>query len=59
MEAPRLLKVLSSEVNLQILSILRSGSFNPRELARILQRDESDVSRRLKALERVGLIEGR
>ncbi|WP_297509821.1 helix-turn-helix domain-containing protein [Thermococcus sp.] len=59
MEVPRLLKLLSNEVNLQILSVLRTGSFNPRELARILQRDESDVSRRLRALERAGLVEGR
>ncbi|WP_297464444.1 NB-ARC domain-containing protein [Thermococcus sp.] len=54
-----LLKALSSEVNLQILSVLRSGSFHPRELARILQRDESDISRRLKNLERLGIVEGR
>ena len=59
MEIQPLLKVLSSEVNLQILSVLRSGSFHPRELARILQRDESDISRRLKKLERLGLVEGK
>ncbi|WP_324734782.1 NB-ARC domain-containing protein [Thermococcus sp. SY098] len=59
MDVPQLMKVLSNEVNLQILSILKSGSFNPRELARILQRDETDVSRRLKMLERVGLVEGK
>ncbi|WP_457753307.1 NB-ARC domain-containing protein [Thermococcus sp.] len=58
MEILQLMKVLSNEVNLQILSILKSGSFNPRELARILQRDETDVSRRLRMLERVGLVEG-
>ncbi len=54
-----LMRVLSSEINLQILGVLRSGSFHPRELAQILQRDESDVSRRLKNLERLGLVEGR
>ncbi len=59
MKASRLLKMLSNEVNLQILSVLRAGSFNPRELARILHRNETDVSRRLKALERMGIIEGR
>ncbi len=59
MNTPQLMKVLSSEVNLQILSILKSGSFNPRELARILQKDETDISRRLKMLERVGLVEGK
>ena len=59
LEASRLLKMLSKEVNLQILSVLRAGSFNPRELARILHRNETDVSRRLKALERMGLVEGK
>ncbi|WP_297093303.1 tetratricopeptide repeat protein [Thermococcus sp.] len=59
MEIRSLLKALSSEANLQILSVLRSGSFHPRELARLLQRDESDISRRLKNLERLGLVEGR
>ena len=59
MGAHSLLKALSSEVNLQILTVLRSGSFHPRELARILQRDESDISRRLRTLERLGLVEGR
>ncbi|AFK22578.1 ArsR family transcriptional regulator [Pyrococcus sp. ST04] len=54
-----LLKALSNETNLQILSLLRSGSFHPRELARLLQRSESDVSRRLKKLEKLGLVEGR
>ncbi|MBO8175472.1 MAG: tetratricopeptide repeat protein [Thermococcus sp.] len=59
MDIPQLMKVLSNEVNLQILSILKSGSFNPRELARILQRDETDISRRLRMLERLGLVEGK
>lgn len=56
---PSVLKLLSSEINLEILSVLRSGSFNPRELAKILGKNETDISRRLKALERAGLVEGR
>ncbi|NJE10610.1 tetratricopeptide repeat protein [Thermococcus sp. MAR1] len=59
MNASSLIKLLSNETNLEILSVLRSGSFNPRELARILGRDETDVSRRLRAMERAGLVEGR
>lgn len=59
MEATSIIRTLSNETNLQILSILRSGAFNPRELARILQKDESDISRRLKLLERLGIVEGR
>jgi len=57
--ASSLIKLLSNETNLEILSVLRSGSFNPRELARILGRDETDLSRRLRAMERAGLVEGR
>ena len=54
-----LMKALSSETNLEILGVLSSGSFHPRELARILQKDETDVSRRLRTLEKLGLVEGR
>ena len=59
MKVHPLLKALSNETNLQILALLRSGSFHPRELARILQKDETDVSRRLKRLEKLGIVEGR
>lgn len=59
MDTVKMLRLISNETNLQILSILKSGSFNPRELARILQKDETDVSRRLRLLERLGLVEGR
>jgi ATP/maltotriose-dependent transcriptional regulator MalT len=59
MELKNLLRILSSEVNLQILSLLSTKAMNPRELARLLNRDESDVSRRLRALERAGLVEGK
>lgn len=59
MKVHPLLKALSNETNLQILALLRSGSFHPRELARVLQKDETDVSRRLRNLERLGIVEGR
>ncbi|WP_040681411.1 helix-turn-helix domain-containing protein [Thermococcus zilligii] len=59
MKVHPLLKALSNETNLQILTLLGSGSFHPRELARLLQRDETDVSRRLKQLEKLGLVAGR
>ncbi|EEB73925.2 tetratricopeptide repeat protein [Thermococcus sp. AM4] len=59
MDTVKMLRIISNETNLQILSVLKSGSFNPRELARILQRDETDVSRRLRLMERLGLVEGR
>ncbi|MBP1910974.1 AAA family ATPase [Thermococcus stetteri] len=59
MKLKDLLRLLSSEANLQILSLLSTKAMNPRELARLLNRDESDVSRRLKVLEKAGLVEGK
>jgi len=58
MKASLLMRSLSNETNLHILSILKSGAFNPRELARILQKDETDISRRLRLLEKAGLVKG-
>ncbi|WP_048152460.1 helix-turn-helix domain-containing protein [Palaeococcus ferrophilus] len=59
MDLRSLLRILSSEANLRILSLLSTRAMNPRELARLLNRDESDVSRRLRVLEKAGLVEGR
>ena len=55
-EAPNILRTLGNPVNLQILILLTGGGMNTRELARILRRDESDVSRRLKRLRELGLV---
>ena len=51
-------RVLSNPVNIELLVILSSGEFNPRELAKHLGRDETDVSRRLRRLEKAGLVVG-
>lgn len=53
-----LTRILGSPVNLQILSILSTRAMYPRELARLLGKDETDVSRRLKRLERLGILIG-
>lgn len=57
--AEEVLKVLSNPVNLQILVLLAGGGFNTRQLSRILGRDETDISRRLSKLQKLGLVESR
>ncbi len=55
--ARELLKVLSSDVNLKIITLLgKLGGSNPRELAKMLNMCESDVSRRLSKLRKLGLV---
>lgn len=51
------LRVLNSSVNLQILQLLSSSRLYSREIARILGKDETEVSRRLSQLKKAGLIE--
>ncbi|BEP17318.1 hypothetical protein PYJP_06700 [Pyrofollis japonicus] len=55
-EVARVFRLLSNPGNIELLAVLSSGEFNPRELARLLGRDETDVSRRLRRLERMGLV---
>ncbi len=52
-----LLRAVSNPVNLELLAHLTTGPSYPRELARLLGRSESDIARRLKKLEKLGLIE--
>ncbi len=51
-------RLLSSDANLRILSVLSSGDSYPREISLLTGIEESDVSRRLRRLERAGLVEG-
>ena len=51
-------RLLSSDANLRILSVLSSGDSYPREISMLTGIEESDVSRRLRRLERAGLVEG-
>ncbi len=51
-------RVLGNETNLQILSLLSTKASYPRELASLLMRDETDISRRLKRMEALGIVEG-
>ncbi len=51
--------LLLSPANNEILALLSSGEYNTREIARILGRDEADVSRRLSRMRELGLVEAR
>ncbi len=52
------LKALSSDVNLRIIVTLgKLGGSNPRELAKLLGMCESDVSRRLSRLRKLGIVD--
>ncbi len=52
------LRSILNETNLQILTLLRTTSLNTREIARLLQKDETYISRCLRTLERLGIVEG-
>ena len=51
-----ILKLLSNRLNLQILLLLSTAELYPREIARLLGRNETDISRRLNALRKIGLV---
>ncbi len=51
-----LLKVVGNPVNLQILVVLSGSEMNTKELARLLNKCEADISRRMKLLRELGLV---
>ncbi len=55
--AEKITRALSSKVNIQILQLLSRSRLYPREIARILGKDETEISRRLNQLRKLGLIE--
>jgi len=54
--ASELFEFLANPTNLEILRVLAGGCAYPREIARVLGRDESVVSRRLRRAEELGLV---
>ncbi len=56
--AKQLLRLLKSEINLRILALLSSRPSYARELALLLEKDETDISRRLTRMEKLGILEG-
>ena len=55
-ELLEVLRLLANPLNLDILVLLGAKNSYPRELARILGKDETIISRRLRALEKAGLV---
>lgn len=51
-----LMRILSNPVNLELLLLLSTRPAYTRELARLTGRNETEVSRRLRSLERAGLV---
>jgi ATP/maltotriose-dependent transcriptional regulator MalT len=49
---------MTSGVNIDILNLLRHEPSSPRDIARFLGKDETDVSRRLRSMERAGIVKG-
>jgi tetratricopeptide (TPR) repeat protein/DNA-binding transcriptional ArsR family regulator len=49
---------LNSETNLEILAALSVKPSHTRDLSLILGKDETDISRRLRSLEKAGLVKG-
>ncbi len=58
-EVRELLDIIRSPTNVSLLALLSAGEFSVRELANLLGRNESEVSRRLSRLRRAGLVECR
>ncbi|RLG82738.1 MAG: ArsR family transcriptional regulator, partial [Thermoprotei archaeon] len=54
-----LLDLVKNPLNVSILSLLSSGEDCTRELSRLLNRSESEISRRLSKMKKLGLVESR
>lgn len=52
------LKLVSNKANQRILSLLKTEASFPRRIAKQLVLSEAEVSRRLRRMEKVGLVEG-
>ena len=55
----KLLNLVTNEVNLEILGLLRNEPSYPRMLAEILGKDETHVSKRLRVMEKAGIVKGK
>lgn len=55
----QLIRLITSRLSIEIIGLLRIQSWNPRELAKLLGKQETHVASRLKSLERAGLVKGK
>lgn len=59
-DAVKLLRTITNPTNMKILGIIRqNGEMYPAEIARVMDKSESIIVRKLKELERIGLLESR
>lgn len=54
-----MLKLVGNRVNAKIITLLRRHSMSPRDISRYLEKNEADIVRRLRVMEKVGLVESR
>lgn len=54
-----IINILNSKTNIMILMHLARGPSYTRELARLLGKSESDISKRLRKMEKLGLVKGK
>ena len=52
------LKLIGNKVNIRIITLIRRHPMSPRDLSRYLNKKEGDIVRRLKAMEKHGLVKG-
>jgi ATP/maltotriose-dependent transcriptional regulator MalT/DNA-binding transcriptional ArsR family regulator len=53
-----ILKLVGNKVNAKVMTLLRRHPMGPRDLSQYLNKKEGDIVRRLKRMERAGLITG-
>jgi ATP/maltotriose-dependent transcriptional regulator MalT len=53
---PGILKLLGNKVNAQIMVMLRGNPLSPRDLSEHLGKDEADIVRRLRVMQKSGLL---
>ncbi len=52
------LKLMGNKVNARIITLIRRQPMSPRDLSKYLNKKEGDIVRRLKAMEKCGLVKG-
>jgi ATP/maltotriose-dependent transcriptional regulator MalT len=52
------LRLMGNKVNVRIITLIRRHPMSPRDLSRYLNKKEGDIVRRLKAMEKHGLVKG-
>jgi hypothetical protein len=50
------LKLMGNKINAKIATLLRSQPMGPRDLSRYLKKNEADIVRRLRVMEKAGLV---